>query len=312
MPRAVRFAYVLGTAKKALLLAGPAAILMGAGTANAATIVPSAHPSASAASQLSAASRGRGPAAILDVGSQFRHGAVIGQVAAGDHARAQRAPGKDRAGAHGSAPADRTRARGSAAPDHARAAHRTVAAKHRTSARHTPPSWQQVAQVQAHRADPRLGRGPLPAADRLQPVAAYGPQQYMPLDSAQLGNATTIVHQALARKMGVRSAVIAVATAMQESGLTNVDYGTSDSLGLFQQRPSCGWGTAQQIMDPAYAANAFLTALQRYQAANPSWASQPLYQAAQGVQASAYPTAYAKWEAQAAGLVKTITTSLTA
>jgi hypothetical protein len=172
-------------------------------------------------------------------------------------------------------------------------------------------TWDLVAEIQAHRTDPSIGRGELPAADQLRPVAPFGPQQYMPLDSAQVGNATTIVHQALAKKMGVRSAVVAVATAMQESTLNNINYGTSDSVGLFQQRPSCGWGTVQQIMNPAYASDAFLTALQKYQAANPDWASQPLYQAAQGVQASAFPTAYAQWENQAAGLVQNITTHLT-
>ncbi len=172
-------------------------------------------------------------------------------------------------------------------------------------------SWDQVVEIQARRSDPGLSQGALPPADQLRPVAPYGPQQYMPLDSAQVGNAATIVQQALAKKMGIRSAVVAVATAMQESTLTNIDYGTADSVGLFQQQPSCGWGTAQQIMNPAYASDAFLTALQKYQAANPDWASQPLYQAAQGVQASAVPTAYAQWEDQAASLVQGITMHLT-
>ncbi len=171
-------------------------------------------------------------------------------------------------------------------------------------------TWDLVADIQAHRTDPSIGGGPLPAADQLRPVAPFGPQQYMPLDSAQVGNATTIVQQALAKKMGVRSAVVAVATAMQESTLNNINYGTSDSVGLFQQRPSCGWGTVQQIMNPAYASDAFLSALQKYQAANPDWASQPLYQAAQGVQGSAFPTAYAQWEDQAASLVQNITMHL--
>jgi hypothetical protein len=170
--------------------------------------------------------------------------------------------------------------------------------------------WDQVAAIQAHRADPRLG-DKLPAADQLRPVAPFGPQEVMPLNKAQIANAQVIVQQALAKKMGVRSAVVAVATAMQESMLSNINYGTSDSLGLFQQRPSCGWGTAAQIMDPAYASDAFLTALQKYQAANPDWARQPLYQTAQGVQASAFPTAYAKWEDQAASLVQGITMHLT-
>ena len=137
-----------------------------------------------------------------------------------------------------------------------------------------------------------------------------GAQNTMQISPAQYANARAIIQQALAKRMGVRSAVIAVATAMQESELMNINYGTSDSLGLFQQRPSCGWGTAAQIMDPAYAANAFLTALQRYQANNPGWASQPLYQAAQGVQGSAFPLAYAQWESQAAQLTSQIATSL--
>jgi hypothetical protein len=106
--------------------------------------------------------------------------------------------------------------------------------------------------------------------------------------------------------MGVRSAVIAVATAMQESRLVNVGYGTGNSLGLFQQQWNMGWGTAQQIMNPRYASDAFLTALQTYQAGDPSWASQPLSQAAQGVQRSAFPSAYAQWESQAAYLTAQI------
>jgi hypothetical protein len=93
---------------------------------------------------------------------------------------------------------------------------------------------------------------------------------------------------------------------MQESRLLNLGYGSADSLGLFQQRPSCGWGSAQQIMDPAYAAGAFLAALQQHQASDPGWASQPLWANAQAVQASGFPLAYAQWEAQAAQLVHQI------
>ena len=172
-------------------------------------------------------------------------------------------------------------------------------------------TWGEVEEIQAHNVDPSLRGGQVPAADQLTPVALYGPQETMQITPAQYGNAATIVHQALAKRMGVRSAVIAVATAMQESELNNISYGTSDSLGLFQQQSDCGWGTAQQIMNPAYASDAFLSALQKYQAANPGWASQPLWQSAQGVQASGFPTAYAKWEAQAAGLVQSITTQQT-
>jgi hypothetical protein len=131
----------------------------------------------------------------------------------------------------------------------------------------------------------------------------------MPISGSQLANATTIVQQALASQMGIRSAVIAVATAMQESRLQDLGYGDGGSLGLFQQQPSSGWGTPQQIMNPVYAADAFLAALQQYQAGNPGWAAQPLWVSAQGVQKSGYPLAYAQWETQAAGLVGQITGS---
>jgi hypothetical protein len=148
--------------------------------------------------------------------------------------------------------------------------------------------------------------GPLPASERLLPTSVSGPQSYMALTSDQMANATTIVRQALAMHMGLRSAVIAVATAMQESQLVNIDYGTYDSLGLFQQQPDCGWGTAAQVTDPVYASDAFLNALRQYQASNPGWATAPLWQAAQGVQNSGYPYAYAKWEDQAAGIVASV------
>lgn len=164
-------------------------------------------------------------------------------------------------------------------------------------------SWQQVSAAFSGQTTPA-------AAAQLTPVGTSGPQGSMPISGAQYANATTIVQQVLARKMGIRSAVIAIATAMQESRLQNLPYGSADSLGLFQQRPSAGWGTAQQLLNPAYAANAFLTALQRHQQADPAWASRPLWATAQAVQASGFPTAYAQWESQAAGMVKQIATSL--
>jgi hypothetical protein len=174
-----------------------------------------------------------------------------------------------------------------------------------------PVTWPQVQQALNVQTNPVAAReGQLPAADCLMPVGTSGPQTWMPISGSQLGNATTIVQQALAMRMGVRSAVIAVATAMQESQLQDVGYGTGDSLGLFQQQPSMGWGSAQQIMNPAFAADAFLTALQQYQASDPGWAAQPLWETAQGVQKSGAPFAYAQWEAQAAGLVQQIAMSL--
>jgi hypothetical protein len=119
-------------------------------------------------------------------------------------------------------------------------------------------------------------------------------------------NATAIV--AVGMRMGVprRGWVIALATALQESGLYNLNYGDRDSLGLFQQRPSAGWGTPAQILNPEYAAGKFYAALLRI----PGWQSMPLTQAAQAVQVSAFPYAYAKWEGDASSLVAAIAPKL--
>jgi hypothetical protein len=168
-------------------------------------------------------------------------------------------------------------------------------------------SWVQVRNAINAQTDPASARvGQLPASGQLMPAGTTGPQSWMPISPAQLSNATAIVKQALAKRMGIRAAVVGVATSMQESRLLNLHYGDLDSLGLFQQRPSMGWGTAAQLTDPSYAANAFLTALRQHQAGDPGWASQPLWASAQAVQKSGFPFAYAKWESQAAGLVKQI------
>jgi DNA uptake protein ComE-like DNA-binding protein len=169
-----------------------------------------------------------------------------------------------------------------------------------------PQTWSQIQQTVAKQTSPSEPQ----AASQLQPVATAGPQAWMQLSPAQQANATTIVQQALDKGMGVRSAVIAVATSMQESQLQNINYGDQDSLGLFQQRPSMGWGTAQQILTPQFAADAFLTALQQQQAGNPGWANQPLWVNAQAVQKSGFPFAYAKWETQAVQLVQQIVTQV--
>lgn len=138
----------------------------------------------------------------------------------------------------------------------------------------------------------------------LEPTGLYGPQQYLTLTSDQWANAKTIVAVTEQRGMPLYAAVIATATAMQESNLINLTYATNyDSLGLFQQRPSMGWGTAAQVTDPAYATNTFLAALATYA---PNYESQSLWAAAQAVQRSGLPTAYAQWQAQAATIVQTI------
>lgn len=92
---------------------------------------------------------------------------------------------------------------------------------------------------------------------------------------------------------------IALATAMQESTLKNLNYGDRDSKGLFQQRPSCGWGSVQQVQDPVYATQKFVRALLKTNFMNKS-----LTKAAQDVQRSAFPDAYAKHEANAENLAK--------
>jgi len=188
---------------------------------------------------------------------------------------------------------------------------RLVAGRRPTRPQARPVTWQQVSALINTQTNPAAARqGQLPPADQLLPVGTSGSQAWMPISGSQLANATTIVQQTLTMRMGVRSAVIAVATAMQESELQDLGYGDGDSLGLFQQQPSDGWGTAQQILDPAYAADAFLASLQRYQASDPGWAGQPLWASAQAVQQSGYPFAYAQWESEAAGLVKQIAMSI--
>jgi cell wall-associated NlpC family hydrolase len=123
----------------------------------------------------------------------------------------------------------------------------------------------------------------------------------------QTANADTIVTVGEQMSVPPRGWVIAIATALQESDLVNLTTATDrDSLGLFAQRPSQGWGTAAQITDPAYAAGKFYTKLLTVT----GWRTMPLTEAAQAVQRSAYPGAYAKHEAAATAIVATITRGL--
>ncbi|MGB8381395.1 MAG: hypothetical protein WCG47_09115 [Dermatophilaceae bacterium] len=118
------------------------------------------------------------------------------------------------------------------------------------------------------------------------------------LDADQVANAAVIA--ATGRGMGIpdRGVVVALAAAAQESRLRNLDYGDRDSVGLFQQRPSQGWGQVAELMRPDYAATKFYQALQRI----PGWEQLPVTEAAQAVQRSAFPTAYAQWETLAVAL----------
>ena len=133
-----------------------------------------------------------------------------------------------------------------------------------------------------------------------QPVTACGTAPVLAgqaadgviLSPAQMSSAQVIYDVSATLGLPQRATVIAEATAMQESRLINLPGGMGDSLGLFQQRPSMGWGTPAEIMQPVYAATRFYAALVQV----PGWQSLPLTVAAQSVQHSAYPTAYAKWE----------------
>ncbi|OEJ33585.1 hypothetical protein [Streptomyces subrutilus] len=125
-------------------------------------------------------------------------------------------------------------------------------------------------------------------------AAAGGGQKYE-MTPEQAANAATIAAVGISKGLPDRAVTIALATAMQESALRNLDHGDRDSLGLFQQRPSMGWGTPEQITDPVYSAAIFYDHLVDV----PGYSRLPLTVAAQKVQRSGYPQAYAKHETDA-------------
>ena len=145
------------------------------------------------------------------------------------------------------------------------------------------------------------------APDDTPPVCVSGPGgttgKITGLSAAQLANARIIAQVGINMSVPPPGEAIALATALQESDLENLNYGDRDSLGLFQQRPSQGWGTSAQILDPAYASRQFYTHLLQV----PGWRSMPTTQAAQAVQRSAFPDAYAKWDGEARALEATLT-----
>jgi murein DD-endopeptidase MepM/ murein hydrolase activator NlpD len=118
----------------------------------------------------------------------------------------------------------------------------------------------------------------------------------------QITNAATIAAVGKQMQIPEHGIVTAIATAIQESGLRNLDYGDRDSLGLFQQRPSQGWGTPTQVTDPTYAATAFY----RHLLAVPGWQHMTLNEAAQTVQRSATPNAYGQHERPARALAAAV------
>jgi hypothetical protein len=180
----------------------------------------------------------------------------------------------------------------------ARAAHPSPVARPLKTQSATPPH-QRTTSPSASRA----GSDPYASAtlDSLEPTGLYGAQHYFTPTAGQWANAETILTVAKERGMAPYAAVIAIAVAMQESSLQNLTVAVdADSLGLFQQRPSMGWGTAAELTDPAYAANAFLSALPE---CAPDYLRTSLWRSAQAVQRSGFPTAYAQWESQAAHMV---------
>ncbi|MFJ2864995.1 C40 family peptidase [Kitasatospora sp. NPDC087314] len=121
------------------------------------------------------------------------------------------------------------------------------------------------------------------------------------LTTEQINNAQIIYQVSVELQLPSQAAVVALATAMQESTLRNLTSGDRDSLGLFQQRPSQGWGSPAQIMDPVYSSKMFYAQLVKV----PMWEILPVTVAAQRVQRSALPDAYAKWEGLAQHLAAT-------
>ena len=142
-----------------------------------------------------------------------------------------------------------------------------------------------------------------PTIDQLHPTGIQGSQVGFTPTTDQMRNAQMIIQEGQALGLPARAWVIAVATSLQESTLNNYgDLGSSndhDSLGLFQQRPSSGWGSPGQLANPTYASKAFYQALTQV----PNWDKLNLTDAAQAVQVSAYPDNYAKWEAHAGDIV---------
>ncbi|WP_018216157.1 hypothetical protein [Salinispora vitiensis] len=146
-------------------------------------------------------------------------------------------------------------------------------------------------------------RADKPDMDTLIPHGTQGEQSRIDLGDEQTGNVKAIIEATKKAGMDERAAVVAIGTSLQESKLENLghlgDRNDHDSQGLFQQRPSSGWGSVEQITDPEYSTTAFLKGLKQVE----GWQELPLTEAAQKVQVSAYPFHYAQWETQAADLV---------
>jgi hypothetical protein len=134
-------------------------------------------------------------------------------------------------------------------------------------------------------------------------VAGIGGGRSYVLTPEQAQNASIIAAMGSRLGMADHATTVALATSLVESQLRNLPYGDRDSVGLFQQRPSQGWGARAQLLDPTYAASAF----HRRLAAVRGWETMAVTEAAQAVQHSASPTAYARWEGEARALAQALT-----
>ena len=144
------------------------------------------------------------------------------------------------------------------------------------------------------------GSGPLPDPEGCS-VTLDGHR--VDLSTEQSENATVIAAIGVGRDLPARAVSIALATAYQESKIRNLDHGDRDSLGIFQQRPSMGWGTPKQVRDPYYATNAFYDALVKI----PNYQSMRITEAAQKVQRSGFPEAYEDHAIDARALASVLT-----
>jgi hypothetical protein len=131
----------------------------------------------------------------------------------------------------------------------------------------------------------------------------YAADHTVRLDPEQAGHAATIAAVAVRQDLPERAVTVALATALQESKLRNLPDGDRDSVGLFQQRPSQGWGTPEQLQDTRYASRQFYRHLLRVD----GWKAMPIAVAAQAVQRSAEGKAYEKWAADATALAHAFT-----
>jgi hypothetical protein len=177
------------------------------------------------------------------------------------------------------------------------AASAPTTAAHVTHAPAAPKAWAKRAPA------PHTPVVKVPATRALLPKTVHGAQASFKPTAAQKRNAAAIVKAGADMKLPPRAMVMAVACSLQESSLHN--YGNlgsrndHDSLGLFQQRPSSGWGSPAQVTNAHHAAQSFLKSLVKIH----NWQHMPLTLAVQKVQVSAFPQAYAKWEKFAASLV---------